>query len=119
MKPLLTIAICTFNRADLLPRSLDSVRNQMRTSADLEIMIVDNGSTDHTRDMVAEVQAEDSRVRYVVEPNAGISHARNRALREARGEYLAFLDDDAWAEHDLRRKLLGTIQFLKPEAECE
>src|SRR2546425_6789214 len=118
MKPFLTIAICTFNRADLLPRSLDSVRNQMRTSADLEIMIVDNGSTDHTRDMVAEVQAEDSRVRYVVEPNAGISHARNRALREARGEYLAFLDDDAWAEHDWLHNLIGTIKSIMPAPEC-
>ena len=86
----------------------------MRTSADLEIMIVDNGSTDHTRDMVAEVQAEDSRVRYVVEPNAGISHARNRALREARGEYLAFLDDDAWAEHDFARQLAEFLEFVGP-----
>ena len=59
MKPFLTIAICTFNRANLLPRALESVRNQTKTNVDLEILIVDNGSTDHTRDVVVAVQAED------------------------------------------------------------
>jgi glycosyltransferase involved in cell wall biosynthesis len=118
MKPLLTVAICTFNRAALLPRALDSVRNQTRTSDDLEILIVDNGSTDRTRDVVAAVQSEDSRIRYVVEPKAGIAHARNRALHEARGEYLAFLDDDAWAERDWLQNLLSAVESITPSPVC-
>ncbi len=118
IKPLLTVAICTFNRATLLPRAVDSVRNQTRASADLEILVVDNSSTDGTRELVAAVQAEDSRVRYVVEPKAGIAHARNCALREARGEYLAFLDDDAWAECDWLENLLCAILSITPNPEC-
>src|SRR5882672_135823 len=118
MKPSLTVAICTFNRSMILPRALDSVRNQTWADNDLEILVLDNGSTDGTRDVVAAVQAEDSRVCYVIEPNAGIAQARNRALHEARGEYLAFLDDDAWAERDWLENLLGAIQSITPVPEC-
>ena len=118
MKPLLTVAICTFNRSMILPRALDSVRNQTRTSDDFEILVVDNGSTDRTRDVVAAVQSEDSRVRYVVEPRAGISHARNCALAEGRGEYLAFIDDDAWADPEWLENLLAPIQSIRPAPEC-
>ncbi len=86
--------------------------------AKLEILIIDNGSTDHTREVVAAVQVEDSRVRYVVEPNAGIAHARNRAMTEARGEYLAFIDDDAWADPNWLANLLAPIRSTHPAPEC-
>jgi glycosyltransferase involved in cell wall biosynthesis len=84
----------------------------------LEILVVDNGSTDNTHDVVDAYQRKDSRVRYVLERKAGISHARNRALREARGEYLAFIDDDAWAGVNWLENLTAPIQSIRPAPEC-
>jgi glycosyltransferase involved in cell wall biosynthesis len=84
----------------------------------VEILIVDNGSTDGTRDLVAARQFQNDRIRYVVEPKPGIAHARNRALKEARGEYLAFIDDDAWADPNWLESLLAPIQSVSPKPEC-
>ena len=115
---MLSIAICTYNREALLDRALDSLANQAPLSEELEILIVDNGSTDGTREVVRRRQGLDSRIRYVVEPEAGIAHARNCALAEARGEYLAYIDDDAWAEPDWIRNLLAPIHTISPQPEC-
>ena len=115
---MLSIAICTYNRAALLNRVLDSLTNQTPAGAEFEILIVDNGSTDKTRDVVNERQLQDSRIRYVVEPEPGIAHARNRAMAEARSEYLAFIDDDAWAEPDWIKNLLAPFQTVTPRPDC-
>jgi glucosyl-dolichyl phosphate glucuronosyltransferase len=118
VKPTLTIAVCTYNRATLLPRALDSICKQTNGRSDLEILVVDNGSTDRTREVVASLQTKDSSLRYVVEPIAGIAYARNRAMQEARGEYLAFLDDDAWADCGWIENLLQAIKSVRPVPEC-
>lgn len=115
---MLSIAICTYNRAALLNRVLDSLTNQTPAGAEFEILIVDNGSTDKTRYVVDERQLQDRRIRYVVEPEPGIAHARNRAMAEARGEYLAFIDDDAWAEPDWIKNLLAPFQTVTPRPDC-
>ena len=115
---MLSIAICTYNREALLDRVLDSLTNQTPVSDEVEILIVDNGSTDGTREVISRRQALDGRIRYVVEPEAGIAHARNCALAEARGEYLAYIDDDAWAEPDWIKNLLAAIQAVSPRPEC-
>jgi glycosyltransferase involved in cell wall biosynthesis len=115
---MLSIAICTYNRAALLNRVLDSLTNQTPAGAEFEILIVDNGSTDKTRDVVTERQLQDSRIRYIVEPEPGIAHARNRAMAKARGEYLAFIDDDAWAEPDWIKNLLAPFQTVTPRPDC-
>lgn len=115
---MLSVAICTYNRASLLPRVLDSVASQTLAKDRFEIVIVDNGSTDRTPEVVAAAQVKDSRIRYVVEPEAGIAHARNRALREARGDYLAFIDDDAWADPKWLDNLLAPLQSVRPIPEC-
>jgi glycosyltransferase involved in cell wall biosynthesis len=118
MTPLLTIAVCTYNRAALLPRALDSLVKQTGSTQDLEVLVVDNGSTDETEALVARRQGDDPSLRYVVEPIAGIAHARNRAMQEARGEYLAFLDDDAWANQDWIEHLLGVLNSVRPVPQC-
>jgi glycosyltransferase involved in cell wall biosynthesis len=95
-----SVAICTHNRAEDLKEALLSLlRQSFRDS--YEILVVDNGSTDHTRQVVQEFQKMVSvPVRYVFEKRLGLSVARNRAIREASGEYVLFLDDDAIAsEH--------------------
>jgi glycosyltransferase involved in cell wall biosynthesis len=92
-----SVVIPTFNRAQLLGRAIDSVLAQ--TFRDLEIIVVDDGSTDDTRDVVARYG---DAVRYLHQPNAGVSAARNAGVRAARHELIAFLDsDDVW----LPRKL--------------
>ena len=118
MNPLLTVAICTYDRDTLLPRAINSVRNQTHTRDEFEVLIVDNGSTDQTREIVAEHQRKDPGIRYVVEPQPGIAHARNRALNEARGEYLAFIDDDAWADPKWLENLIAPLRSLSPAPEC-
>src|SRR6185436_13962447 len=115
---MLSVAICTYKRASLLNHVLDSVARQSLAKDQFEIVIVDNGSTDRTREVVAAAQMKDSRIRYVVEPKAGIAHARNRALQEARGENLAFIDDDAWADPKWLENLIAPLRSISPTPEC-
>jgi glycosyltransferase involved in cell wall biosynthesis len=89
---LVTAAITTYNRARYLPAALDSVFAQ--EWPELDVLVVDDGSTDATPEVVA---AYGDRVRVVRQENGGRSEARNTAVREARGEYISFLDsDDRW-----------------------
>ncbi len=90
-RPALSIAICTFNRAELLRGALQSLEAQ-NIDRGCEIIVVDNNSTDHTREVVESFSGLP--VRYVFEDQQGLSHARNRALVEFRGDHLLFLDDD-------------------------
>lgn len=109
----LSVAICTYNRAQMLPGALDSISVQTLPANRFEILVVDNGSTDNTREVVAAYQARRSNVHYIQESSPGIAHARNRAVREAMSEYIAFLDDDAWAEPQWLEELLKPIQALQ------
>lgn len=102
-RPVVSVIIPTYNRAHLLRRTLDSVRAQ--TFADFEVLVVDDGSTDDTEAVVTGY--DDARVRYLRQPeNRGVSAARNRGLREVRGEFIAFLDsDDEWLPDKLARQV--------------
>ncbi|SFR88850.1 Glycosyl transferase family 2 [Halomicrobium zhouii] len=98
-----SVVIPTYNRADVLPRAVGSVLDQ--TVADLELLVVDDGSTDGT---VALLEAyDDERLRVVEhETNQGANAARNTGIQEAEGEYVAFLDsDDEWRPRKLERQL--------------
>ena len=93
----------TYNRARFLPDAVTSVLSQ--TFGDFELIIVDDGSDDNTRDVLAPFLA-DRRVRYVYQKNQGQSHARNLALKQATGDCIAFLDsDDVWAPDKLEKQL--------------
>lgn len=116
--PDITVVVCTYNRASLLPRALDSLLNQESDRCQFEILVVDNNSTDATRNVVADYQTQRSNIRYVIEPEQGIAYARNRALREATGDYIAFLDDDAWAESTWLESLFGSVSLLRPTPAC-
>lgn len=90
-----TVAICTANRRDRLAETLGELL-PIVDSRSAEVVVVDNGSTDATPRLLAEiVAAHPGTVRAVREERAGLSAARNRAVREARGELVLFLDDDA------------------------
>jgi O-antigen biosynthesis protein len=106
-RPRVSVIVPTFNRAAVLPRAIHSVLAQSWT--DFELLIVDDGSTDATADVVA--RHRDPRMRYLRQPrNAGVSAARNRGLRDARGDFVAFLDsDDEW----LPGKLLAQLTVFE------
>jgi glycosyltransferase involved in cell wall biosynthesis len=90
----LTVAICTRNRARILGRTLESLGVvEPPKGVEWEVLVVDNGSTDDTADVLGRM---DSRLplRSVVEDEPGLSTARNRAVEEARGEYIIWIDDD-------------------------
>jgi len=98
---LVTAAIPTYNRAPFLRGALESVFAQ--TFRDLEVLVVDDGSTDETPAVLTSYR---DRIRVVHQENRGRSAARNRAVREARGRYLSFLDsDDRWPPEKLERQV--------------
>ncbi|SFM69731.1 glycosyltransferase [Marinobacter pelagius] len=93
----------TYNRARFLPEAVASVLSQ--TYSDLELIIVDDGSVDDTG-QVLEPFLDDSRVRYFYQENRGQSHARNLALEQSKGGFIAFLDsDDSWNLDKLEKQL--------------
>ncbi len=93
---LVSIAICTYNNAQTLAVALESLRHlTCPASLSYEILVVDNNSRDETKDMVLRWQPVwGNRLRYIFEGCQGLSQARNRAWREARGDVVSYLDDD-------------------------
>lgn len=95
--PAVSIIICTRNRAAALPRCLDSVQRALDVASRVtaEIVLVDNGSTDETQEVVRRwCEAHSAAVDVVVEQRAGLAIARNAGVARARGQILAFTDDD-------------------------
>jgi len=90
--PAITVIVPTYNRADLIGETLESVAAQ--TFTDWECIVVDDGSTDNTREVVERFIARDPRFRYVRQENSSAASARNHGVRLARGEFIAFLDSD-------------------------
>lgn len=91
--PAVSVVLCTWNRATLLEEALGALVLQ-HGAPDHEIVVVDNGSTDDTRHVIDRYAAAYPRIRYVYEPTAGLSHARNTGIASATGELVAFTDDD-------------------------
>lgn len=101
-----SVILCTYNRSESLARALASVaRSQLPESIQWEVLVVDNNSRDATRSVIVEFCRRDpSRFRYLFEPKPGKSYALNAGIQAARGEILAFTDDDvtfepAWLEN--------------------
>ncbi len=125
--PLVSVIVCTRNRAQGLRRCLDSI--QRLRYPNLEFLIVDNApADDSTRKLVLDAARGDARVRYVHEARPGLSAARNRGLREARGEFIAYTDDDVrvdqlWVDAILRgfrrRADVGCVTGLVASASLE
>src|SRR5271168_746976 len=103
----ISVLVCTYNRAQMLGRTIDSVVAQtLPESLGWELIIVDNNSSDQTRQVIEDFRLRyPERIRYLFEPQQGISHARNAGIRESRGEILAFIDDDETADTGWLRNL--------------
>lgn len=96
----LTIILCTFNRANNLKDCVERVSNQQGMDGiDWEILIVDNNSTDSTSEIARELKnIHTINIRYVFEPEQGLSYARNRGINSTDSRYLVFIDDDILVE---------------------
>jgi glycosyltransferase involved in cell wall biosynthesis len=102
--PLVSVIVPAWNAGQTLAETLRSAAAQ--THRHLEIVIVDDGSTDRTADVAAEYCASDPRARLIRQQNRGVAAARNRAIDEARGDYVAPLDaDDLWHPEKIERQL--------------
>ena len=103
--PLISVIVPVYNGANSLHRSLRSVL--MQTLSDFELIVVDDCSTDESADVLRRYQALDDRVRvFSTTKNSGPGVARNVGLRNARGQYIAFLDsDDFWMKNKLERQV--------------
>lgn len=98
--PLVSVIVPTYNRAYCLESTIDGVLAQ--TYSNLEIIVIDDGSSDDTHKLFEGRYAEESRIKYFYQQNAGISGARNTGIRRATGKYIAFCDsDDIWLPHKL------------------
>lgn len=105
----LTIAISVYNVARYIRQALDSVLAQ--TFKDFELLVIDDCSKDETWQILEEYAAKDSRIRLIKqEKNQGLSVSRNRAIAEAKGEYLLMLDGDDMFAPDMAEKALNTAE---------
>lgn len=105
----LTIAICTFNRSELLKENLIVLKKIISGYQDVELVIIDNNSTDDTRDVAAQFVTDDRRIRYILCTQQGLSYARNYAIVQSGALWLAFVDDDAYVDDDWLQQGLRLI----------
>lgn len=109
----ISAVVCTFNRAAYLAKAVESLINQTYPREHYEIIVVDNGSTDNTRDVVEQF-GQSARIKYIYEPIKGLSQARNTGWQAAGGEYIAYLDDDAIASPQWLEKMMVAFETVRP-----
>ena len=115
MNNLISIIIPVFNRAQYLPKCLDSILNQ--TLSDIEVICVDDGSTDDSLATLQAYASKDDRVKVITLPqNSGVSVARNKGIEHATGEFLAFVDSDDFVDKQFYEKLYN--KALETQADC-
>jgi len=112
-----TVALCTYNRAELLRQTLAGIAAQNFPADRFEILVVDNNSRDHTRDVVAAFAASSPAPRHLLETKQGLDHARNRAIAEARGDIIVFGDDDILLAPDWLAQMLAPFSAAPATAE--
>jgi len=93
---LISVIICTYNRDRVFEETVHSFLDCRADGIDYELLLIDNNSTDKTREIGERIAAQIPRVRYMNEPLQGHPNAKNRGIRESRGEIVAFLDDDVY-----------------------
>ncbi|MGN0987344.1 MAG: glycosyltransferase family 2 protein, partial [Otoolea sp.] len=108
--PFVSLIIPIYNAEKYLRRCLNSAMEQ--TFSDLEIILVDDGSTDQSLSICREYQQKDPRFRIIEKENTGVSDSRNQAIAAARGNYLQFMDSDDWLTPDATEILVDTAKKL-------
>lgn len=105
---LISVIVAAYNIADYIERGVHSICAQ--TYRNLEIIVVDDGSTDETGVLCDRLAEEDNRVRVIHKENGGPAEARNRGIAVARGRYIGFVDGDDWIDSDMYEKMLGALK---------
>ena len=108
-KKLITIIVPVYNVADYLERCIYSIINQ--TYKNLEIILVDDGSTDDSGLMCDDFASKDKRIKVIHKKNGGLSDARNVAIDIATGDYITFVDSDDYIELDMKVLLIMMLTF--------
>lgn len=98
IKPIISIVVCTYNRSHLLVKCLESLINQKVDKNIYEVIVIDNNSTDDTQEIGNDYAKNQPNIRIVTEKSQGRNQARNRGWQDAKGKYVAYIDDDAIAE---------------------
>jgi glycosyltransferase involved in cell wall biosynthesis len=114
---LVSVVICSYNRAAYISGALDSLYQQTASKDDFEVIVVDNNSTDGTEQVVSKWRSENTEgyFHYSTETNQGASYARNTGAKLAKGQWLCFMDDDAIATPSYIENIIKHIH-AKPEA---
>lgn len=102
---LISVIVPVYNTYDLLSRCVNSIRRQ--TYRNLEIILVDDGSTDNSGALAEKMAMEDKRVRVFHKENGGSSSARNLGIEKARGDFIGFVDSDDYIEPEMYERLLA------------
>lgn len=105
--PLISLIIACYNAKQTLGKCLNSVIQQSYNN--LEIIIIDDGSTDETSKIYEDFQSKDERIKIFKQDNSGVSKARNNGIKVATGEYICFVDSDDWVESDYCSELYHSL----------
>ena len=104
MMILVSVIMCSYNHQKYISEAIESVLNQ--TFPDLELIIIDDYSTDNSRKIIEDYQAKDERVRaFFHEKNMGIANTLNEGLKKVRGKFVSFIGSDVWFPYKLERQL--------------
>ncbi|MGB0383263.1 MAG: glycosyltransferase family 2 protein [Ardenticatenaceae bacterium] len=112
---MISVVICTYNRADLLANALETVCEQTLSASEYEVIVVDNNSSDETASVTHAFAARYPNLRYAFEPQQGLSHARNRGWQEAKGDYVGYIDDDCKVPAGWLAVAKALIERLAPD----
>lgn len=107
-QPLVSIIVPVYNGERTIERCLCSIRNQ--SYSNIEVIVVDDGSTDHTARVIEKYAALDPRFHPIRKENSGVSRSRNAGMNAARGEYFQFVDGDDWLVKDATREFVRMAQ---------
>jgi len=114
-KKILSIIICTYNREGLLRQVVESLVDQVNAHPMCELIVVDNNSSDETAQMSKNFKNKIKNYSYIFEAEQGLSSARNRGLKEAKGDYVGYIDDDCIALPGWIKTALFVIKQIRPD----
>ena len=111
--PKISVIVPVYNVEKYLRKCLDTIISQ--TFSDIEIICVNDGSTDNSRKILEEYKNKDYRIVIVDKKNGGLSSARNAGMKVARGEFISFIDSDDWIDETMLEKLYNSMTTLKTD----
>ena len=117
-EPMISVILPVYNVGEYLDVCMDSLERQ--TFSDMEILLINDGSTDDSADRCRSWAQKDDRIRFIDKENEGVAATRNLGVQEARGKYLAFVDPDDWLDPTYMEKLCARLEETGADfAECD